>query len=325
MLGGRFLFKYVLKRIIGLIPVLFSVSVVVFIITRVLPGNPAEVMLGPQATAEAIKALELKLGINDPWLVQYGRFLLDLLQGDLGTSIAYHQPVLNLILDTLPNTILLTVAALFIAIIVAIPIGIISAVKQYSIFDYISMTFALIGVSLPVYWLGLMMVLIFSTKLQILPAIGMGSMANGLWDVISHLILPSIALSTIPMANLARITRSSMLEVVRQDYIRTARAKGLSEWIVIGKHSLKNALVPIITVMGMQISMMLSGAVLTETIFAWPGMGRLIVDAIEKRDFIMVQGSVMFLALMFVIINLIVDLLYVWVNPRISYDNEGGN
>ncbi|SMB81602.1 peptide/nickel transport system permease protein [Desulfonispora thiosulfatigenes DSM 11270] len=319
------MFKYVLKRIIGLIPVLFSVSVVVFIITRVLPGNPAEVMLGPQATAEAIKALELKLGINDPWLVQYGRFLLDLLQGDLGTSIAYHQPVLNLILDTLPNTILLTVAALFIAIIVAIPIGIISAVKQYSIFDYISMTFALIGVSLPVYWLGLMMVLIFSTKLQILPAIGMGSMANGLWDVISHLILPSIALSTIPMANLARITRSSMLEVVRQDYIRTARAKGLSEWIVIGKHSLKNALVPIITVMGMQISMMLSGAVLTETIFAWPGMGRLIVDAIEKRDFIMVQGSVMFLALMFVIINLIVDLLYVWVNPRISYDNEGGN
>lgn len=316
--------RYFIKRIIGLIPVLLCVSIVVFVITRVIPGDPAAVMLGPQATNEAVEALRQGLGLEDPLLVQYGRFLLQLLKGDLGTSIAYHQPVLSLILNAFPNTVLLAVTALFIATVVAVPVGIISATKQYSIFDYISMTGALIGVSMPVYWLGLMLVLIFSIKLQFLPAIGMGDLSKGIGDVISHLVLPSIALSTIPMANFARITRSSMLEVIRQDYVRTARAKGLSELIVIGKHALKNALVPILTVMGMQISMMLSGAVLTETIFAWPGMGRLVVDAIEKRDFIMVQGSVMFLAVMFVIVNLIVDMLYVWVNPRISYDNKGG-
>ncbi len=317
--------KYIIKRIIGLIPVLFCVSVVVFVITRVIPGDPAAVMLGPQATNEAVEALRIKLGLRDPLLVQYGRFLMQLLRGDLGTSIAYNQPVLDLILDTFPNTVLLAASSLLIATIVALPIGILSAVKQYSIFDYLSMTFALVGVSMPVYWLGLMLVLLFSIKLQLLPSIGMGSLSNGLGDILSHLILPSIALATIPMANFARITRSSMLEVVRQDYIRTARAKGLSEWKVIIKHSLKNAMVPLLTVMGMQISMMLSGAVLTETIFAWPGMGRLVVDAIEKRDFIMVQGSVMFLAFIFVFVNLCVDVLYVLVNPRISYDNKGGD
>ncbi|MGI6226733.1 MAG: ABC transporter permease, partial [Peptococcales bacterium] len=271
------MFKYIIKRLLGLIPVLFCVSIVVFIITRVIPGNPAAVMLGPQAPLEAIEALNQKLGLNDPLLIQYGRFLLELLQGDLGTSIAYHQSVLSLILNAFPNTVILSLGALIIAIVVAVPVGIISAVKQNTIFDYISMTLALVGVSMPVYWLGLMLALFFSTKLQLLPAIGMGSWENGIGDVLSHLILPSIVLATIPMANFARITRSSMLEVIRQDYIRTARAKGLSEWVVIGKHALKNAMVPLITVMGMQISMMLSGAVLTETIFAWPGMGRLIV------------------------------------------------
>lgn len=318
------MFKYIIKRLLGLIPVLFCVSVVVFIITRVIPGNPAAVMLGPQAPLEAIEALNQKLGLNDPLIIQYGRFLMELLHGDLGTSIAYNQSVLSLLLKTFPNTVLLTLGALAIAILIAVPVGIISAVKQNTFFDYISMTLALVGVSMPVYWLGLMLALLFSTKLQLLPSIGMGSWENGLGDVLSHLILPSIALATIPMANFARITRSSMLEVIRQDYIRTARAKGLSEWLVIGKHSLKNAMVPLITVMGMQISMMLSGAVLTETIFAWPGMGRLIVDAIDKRDFIMVQGGVMFLSFVFVLVNLIVDVLYVWVNPRISYDNKGG-
>lgn len=316
--------KYIVKRLLGLIPVLLCVSVVVFIITRVIPGDPAAVMLGPQATNEAVEALRQKLGLEDPLLVQYGRFLLQLIKGDLGISIAYHQPVINLILNAFPNTVLLAFAALLIATIVAVPVGIISAVKQYSFFDYFSMTLALVGVSMPVYWLGLMLVLVFSIKLHLFPAIGMGSLENGLGDIISHLVLPSIALSTIPMANFARITRSSMLEVIRQDYIRTARAKGLQEWIVIGKHALKNSMVPLLTVMGMQISMMLSGAVLTETIFAWPGMGRLIVDAIEKRDFMMVQGGVMFLAFIFVMVNLIVDILYVWVNPRINYDNKGG-
>jgi peptide/nickel transport system permease protein len=316
------LFRYIIRRIIGLIPVLFCVSVVVFIITRVIPGDPASVMLGPQATVEAVEALRAKLGLDQPYLVQYGRFLKDLLRGDLGTSIYYHQSVLSLILERMPNTLILGGTSLVIALVVAVPIGILSATKQYSFFDYFSMTLSLLGVSIPIFWLGMMLVFVFSLKLGWLPATGIGS--NGFVDYIRHLILPSLALSTIPMATFARITRSSMLEVIRQDYIRTARAKGLHERIVIWKHALKNALIPLITVVGMQVSTMLSGAVLTETIFAWPGMGRLIVDAIDKRDFMMVQGGVIFISAVFVLVNLIVDIMYVVVNPRISFEQGKG-
>lgn len=318
------MFRYIIKRLIGIIPVLLCVSIVVFIITRVIPGDPAAVMLGAEASAEAIAAYREQLGLNDPLIVQYFRFLWDLLHLNLGTSLASNQPVFDLIINVLPNTILLASCALIIALVVAIPIGIFSAMKQNSIFDYFFMTTALVGVSMPVFWLGLMLVLIFSSGLGWLPAIGMGDSGQGFWGMASHLILPSITLATVPMANFARITRSSMLEVIRQDYIRTARAKGLSEFIVICKHGLKNAFVPILTVMGMQISGLLSGSVLTETIFAWPGMGRLIVDAIDKRDFVLVQGGVMFLAFMFVFVNLVVDVLYVLVNPRITFDDEGG-
>lgn len=316
------MFRYIIRRIIGLIPVLFCVSVVVFIITRVIPGDPASVMLGPQATVEAVEALRAKLGLDQPYLVQYGRFLKDLLRGDLGTSIYYHQSVLSLILERMPNTLILGGTSLVIALVVAVPIGILSATKQYSFFDYFSMTLSLLGVSIPIFWLGMMLVFVFSLKLGWLPATGIGS--NGFVDYIRHLILPSLALSTIPMATFARITRSSMLEVIRQDYIRTARAKGLHERIVIWKHALKNALIPLITVVGMQVSTMLSGAVLTETIFAWPGMGRLIVDAIDKRDFMMVQGGVIFISAVFVLVNLIVDIMYVVVNPRISFEQGKG-
>lgn len=318
------MFRYIMKRLIGIIPVLFCVSVVVFAITRIIPGDPAAVMLGPEASPEAIAAYREELGLNDPYLVQYLRFLWELVHLDLGTSMAYNQPVLDLILDVLPNTILLAGAALVISLVIAIPVGIISAKKQNSILDYFCMTGALVGVSMPVFWLGLMLVLLFSVHLGLLPAIGMGSARKGIGDIVMHLILPAITLATVPMANFARITRSSMLEVIRQDYIRTARAKGLRETIVVCKHGLKNAMVPILTVMGMQISNLLSGSVLTETIFAWPGMGRLIVEAIDKRDFVLVQGGVMFLAFMFVFVNLVVDVLYVVVNPRITLDDGGG-
>ena len=318
------MFRYIMKRIIGIIPVLFCVSVVVFIITRVIPGDPAAVMLGPEASPEAIAAYREQIGLTDPLLIQYGRFLWDLLHLDLGTSLAHNRPVFDLLMQTLPNTILLSASALVIALLVAIPVGIISAKKQNSIFDYVCMTGALMGVSMPVFWLGLMLVLLFSVQLGWLPAIGMGRTSKGIGDVLIHLILPSITLATVPMANFARITRSSMLEVIKQDYVRTARAKGLSEFVVTCKHALKNAMVPILTVMGMQVSSLLSGSVLTETIFAWPGMGRLIVDAIDQRDFVLVQGGVMFLAFMFVFVNLVIDILYVVVNPRITFE-EGGD
>ena len=311
--------KYIVRRIISLIPVLFFVSVIVFTITRIIPGDPAAVMLGETATQEAVERLRESLGLNDPLPVQYSHFLGDLLRGHLGDSPAYNKPVTELIARTLPNTLLLGITAIFLALLIAVPIGILSAWKQNSLIDYLSMLISLVGVSMPVYWLGMMLVYAFAVRINIFPAIGMGSLSEGFLDVVIHLTLPAICLATIPMANFARITRSSMLEVIRQDYIRTARAKGLKESVVIWKHGLKNALIPILTVIGMQISMMLSGAVLTETIFSWPGMGRLIVDAIEKRDFVVVQGTIMFLAFAFVIITLIVDILYALVSPKIRF------
>lgn len=313
------MFKYVVRRVVSLIPVLFFVSVIVFIITRIIPGDPAAVMLGETATEEAVERLRESMGLNDPLTVQYSHFLGDLLRGHLGDSPAYNKPVTQLIAQTLPNTLLLGFTAILLALFIAVPIGIFSACRQNSSIDYLGMLISLLGVSMPIYWLGMMLVYAFAVRINIFPAIGMGSLSEGLLDVVMHLTLPAICLATIPMANFARITRSSMLEVIRQDYIRTARAKGLKERVVIWKHGLKNALIPILTVIGMQISMMLSGAVLTETIFSWPGMGRLIVDAIEKRDFVVVQGTIIFLACAFVLITLIVDILYAMFNPKVRF------
>ena len=313
------MFKYVVRRVVSLIPVLFFVSVIVFIITRIIPGDPAAVRLGETATEEAVERLRESMGLNDPLTVQYSHFLGDLLRGHLGDSPAYNKPVTQLIAQTLPNTLLLGFTAILLALFIAVPIGIFSACRQNSPIDYLGMLISLLGVSMPIYWLGMMLVYAFAVRINIFPAIGMGSLSEGLLDVVMHLTLPAICLATIPMANFARITRSSMLEVIRQDYIRTARAKGLKERVVIWKHGLKNALIPILTVIGMQISMMLSGAVLTETIFSWPGMGRLIVDAIEKRDFVVVQGTIMFLAFAFVLITLIVDILYAMFNPKVRF------
>ncbi|EJL41993.1 ABC transporter permease [Brevibacillus agri] len=315
--------KLIFRRLVDLIPTLFVVATTVFIITRLIPGDPAAVLLGPQASPDEIAKMRESLGLNQPLYLQYVEFLGSLLQGDLGTSLGYNQPVMSLIMERFPNTLLLSACALALSLLIGIPAGIISATKQYSVWDYTVMILSLVGVSMPIFWLGVMLVLYFSVHLGWLPATGMGSLSEGFGSVVTHLILPSIALSTIPMATFARITRSSMLEVIRQDYIKTARAKGLREFFVVWKHALKNAMTPLLTVMGMQISSMLGGAVLTETIFSWPGMGRLVVDAIENRDFVVVQGTVLFIAVIFVLINLLVDILYTVVNPRVKLSNKG--
>ena len=317
--------KYIIRRIFDLLPTIFVVAVIVFIVTRMIPGDPASVMLGPQASVEDIEALREKLGLNEPLFTQFFQYIGNLLQGNLGVSYTYNEPIMSLIMERFPNTVILAISALIIAVIIGIPAGIISAAKQNSLLDYSVMLVSLIGVSMPIFWLGVMLVLYFSVNLGWFPATGMGTLEEGFIPYIKHLILPSITLATIPMATFARITRSSMLEVISHDYIKTARSKGISEFLVICKHAFKNALTPILTVLGMQISMMLGGAVLTETIFSWPGMGRLIVDAIDKRDFVVVQGTVLFIAVIFVIVNLLVDILYKVVNPRVNYQsNKGG-
>ncbi|MEH7009998.1 ABC transporter permease [Neobacillus niacini] len=317
--------KYIIRRLFDLLPTIFVVAVIVFVITRMIPGDPASVMLGPQASVEDVEELREKLGLNEPLYVQFGQYIGDLVRGDFGVSLTYNEPIVSLIMDRFPNTLILAISALIIAFMVGVPAGIISASKQNSLLDYSVMLISLIGVSMPIFWLGVMLVLYFSVNLGWFPATGMGMLEDGIIPYLKHLVLPSITLATIPMATFARITRSSMLEVISHDYIKTARSKGLSEFLVICKHAFKNALTPLLTVLGMQISMMLGGAVLTETIFSWPGMGRLIVDAIDKRDFVVVQGTVLFIAVLFVLVNLFVDVMYKVVNPRVNYSsNKGG-
>ncbi|GGP16781.1 ABC transporter permease [Oceanobacillus neutriphilus] len=317
--------KYIFSRLINMIPTLFVVAIIVFLITRMIPGDPASVMLGPQASREDVEALTEALGLNEPIHIQFLQYIGNLLKGHFGVSLSYNQPITDLIINRFPNTVILAVSALIIAFMIGVPAGIISASKQNSLIDYSITTISLIGVSMPIFWLGVMLVLYFSVNLGWFPATGMGSMADGFISYLKHLILPSITLATIPTATFARITRSSMLEVITQDYIKTARSKGISEFIVIFKHAFKNAFNPLLTVLGLQISSLLGGAVLTETIFSWPGMGLLIIDAIEKRDFVVVQSTVLFIALIFVIVNLVVDILYKVVNPKISYStNKGG-
>jgi peptide/nickel transport system permease protein len=316
--------KTFLGRLFQIIPTLLVVVSLTFIITRMIPGNPAATILGPQASVEEIEKLSEELGLNDSIWNQYINYLGDLLKGDFGTSYSYNQPVAKLIIDRIPNTLLISLSSIILAIIIGIPIGIISAIKQYTLFDYISMILALVGVSMPIFWLGLMLVLLFSVNLGWLPSLGMGSIENGLWDVISHMVLPVVCLSTIPTATFARITRSSMLEVINAEYIKSLRAGGLKERVVIYKHALKNALPPIVTVLGMQLASSFTGAILTETIFSWPGMGTLIVGAIENRDYVLIQGAVLLTASAFVFINLLVDVVYLIINPKVDYNSARG-
>ncbi|MFZ2259008.1 MAG: ABC transporter permease [Clostridiaceae bacterium] len=316
--------KTILQRLFQIIPTLLIVVSITFILTRMIPGDPAAAMLGPQASLEEINKLRAEMGLNASMGQQYLSYLGDVFRGNFGHSYSYSESVLNLILNRLPNTLILSITSLVLASLISIPLGIVSAVKQYSVFDYTAMLFALVGVSMPIFWLGLMLVLIFSVGLGWLPTMGMGSFDNGLGDVIRHMILPVICLSTIPTATFTRITRSSMLETINSDYIKALRSRGLSERVIIFKHALKNALPPIVTVVGIQLAGAFTGAILTETIFAWPGMGTLITGAIENRDYMLVQGAVLVTAMAFVFVNLLVDLLFMVVNPKVSYAGGGG-
>ena len=302
---------------------MFVVVTFTFILTRLIPGSPAATILGPQASAADIAEMEIKLGLDQPYWKQFVDYIGNVLQGNFGDSYMYNRPVLDLIAERIPNTLQITVTALIIALIIGVGIGMFSALHQYSILDYVFMVLALVGVSMPIFWLGLMLVNLFSVQLGWLPTQGRGDLAIGLWDFVSHMILPCACLSTIPMATFARITRSSMLEVIHNDSIKALRARGISERSVIWKHALKNALPPIVTVLGLQIASCFTGAILTESIFTWPGMGTMIVNAITNRDYMLIQGVVLFFALVFVIVNLVVDIVYMLINPRDSYEGGG--
>lgn len=303
--------KYVLKRIAMLIPVVIGVTFIVFTLLYITPGDPARIILGESAPEASVQELRTEMGLDKPFIVRYGNYLKDLfIKHDIGNSYVTKRPVFQELMSVVPSTLKLAVSSLAIAILIGIPIGIISAVKQYSIFDNVTMIFALIGISMPVFWLGLLLILFFSVKLRLLPASGYSSL--------KYMILPAVSLAAQSIAVLARMTRSSMLEVIRSDYIRTVRAKGQKEIVVVIGHALRNALIPIITSVGLQFGGLLGGAVLTETIFSIPGIGRLMVDSIKMRDYPIVQGGVLFIAIGFCIVNLVVDLLYAYVDPRIK-------
>ncbi|MBF4695544.1 nickel ABC transporter permease [Fusibacter ferrireducens] len=304
------MWKYIFRRFISLIPVIIGVTFIVFLIMNMAPGDPVKSILGEQASPEAIEELREELGLNDNVLIQYKNYFLGLLRGDMGTSYKTKVGVAEEIGARLPTTAKLAVIAILIAIILSIPLGILAAVKQNTWLDSLTMFIALLGVSIPVFWLGLMLLLFFSLKLGWFPVSGAST-----WQ---SFILPGVTLGFLSMAAIARVTRSSMLEVIRQDYIRTARSKGVPYKRIITKHALRNALIPTITVAGLQIGTLLGGSVLTETVFGLPGIGRLMIQSIQGRDIPMVLGCIIVFTVAFSIVNLIVDIIYAFVDPRIK-------
>ena len=303
--------KFTMKRLVYLVLVLVGVSFLVFLLLYMTPGDPVRMMLGESATPEAQAELRLELGLDDPFLVQYGRYIKNIVvHQDLGTSYSTRRPVLDEIMTVFPNTVKLSTAAIIIAVILGTFLGIVSAVKQNSLLDNAVMVLALIGTSAPIFWIGILMIILFSVNLGWLPPSGFGSF--------KQLIMPALALGMQSTAVVARMTRSSMLEVIRQDFVKTARAKGQKESVVIMKHVFRNALIPVITVVGLQFGTLLGGAMLTEVVFSIPGVGRLMIEAIKQRDFPIVQGSVLFVAACFSLVNLAVDLLYAVVDPKVS-------
>jgi len=319
--GGGGLQGYVVRRLLLAVPVLVGVSILVFAVMHLSPGDPAAIMLGAQATREDVERLHRDLGLDRALPVQYARWIGRVLQGDLGRSIPLGREVLPEVLIRFKATLILTAGALLVALLIGVPAGIVSATRQYTWLDRLSMGVAVTGVSLPVFWTGIMLIIVFSLTLRWLPSAGMFSpYGGGLGDLAWHLVLPAITLGTASAAALARMTRSAVLEIVRQDFVRSARAKGLDERAVVGRHVLKNALNPIVTVLGIQVGTLLGGAILTETVFSWPGLGSMMVRAIQARDYPLVQGGVLLIATTFVLVNLFVDLLYAWFDPRIRYE-----
>jgi peptide/nickel transport system permease protein len=329
--------SYIGRRLLQLIPVLLGVSLVVFFMVRAIPGDPAQILLGQQATPEQVAEIQAELGLDKPIIVQYGLFLKDAASGDLGESLLTGQPVTAELASRFPATLELTLAAMVFALAVGIPVGVVAAVKQYSFLDKISSVVALTGISMPIFWLALILVVIFNVQLGLLPFGGrvdvpvlsitgmvipdsiMTLNLPGLWSGIKHLILPAVALGTIPMAVITRMTRSSMLEVMNEDYIRTAHAKGVLPRRVVFRHALRNALLPTVTVIGLQFGILMGGAVITETIFSWNGIGNIAIDSIASRDYAMIQGVVLYGTMFFMLVNLVVDILYAVLDPRVRY------
>lgn len=331
--------SYLLRRLLLLLPVLLGISLLVFAMLHLIPGDPAQVMLGERATPEAVSALRRELGLDQPLPYQAARYLWKILHLNFGRSIQSNTPVATEIAERFPATVELALAAMILATLGGVFLGIVAAIKRGTLFDFASMSLAILGISTPVFWLGLLLVLLLSSTLGWFPFSGripptltfptptrfylLDSLLSGeignVKEVIWHLFLPALTLSTIPMAIVARMTRSSLLEVLQQDYLRTALAKGISPGMMLLRHALKNALIPVVTVIGLEAGYLLGGAILTETVFAWPGLGRLIVEAIFQRDYPLVQGCILVIATTFVSVNLLVDLSYAWLDPRIRY------
>jgi peptide/nickel transport system permease protein len=329
--------RFVVRRLLLLIPILLGLSILVFLWIRALPGSPATALLGERATAEQIAAINEQYGLNDPIWEQYWAYLKQLASFDFGDSLITRRPITDEFLERFPATIELAVGAMIFSILVGIPLGFLAAKRYGSFFDHFSLFASLLGISIPIFVLAIILKYIFAVRLGWLPTVGRISVLidlehptnfyildailtrnwEALWDAIQHLILPAIALGTIPLAIIARITRASVLDVQNEDYVRTARAKGVAPRTVDGRHILRNAMLPIATIIGLQTGLLLSGAVLTETVFAWPGIGSWLVGAIEFRDYAVLQGGILFIAIVFVIVNLIVDLSYGLLNPRI--------
>ncbi len=304
--------RYVIRRLIGLIPVLLGVIFVTMLTIELIPGDPVAIMLGENAREEQVEALRKHLGLDQPLPVRYVKYVGNVLTGDLGRSIQTNRSVLAEIIDVWPNTLLLAIAAMALAIVVGITDGVISAVRPYGLIDTVARVLALIGLSMPIFWLGLVLLYAFAYYFRLFPVGGTGSAR--------HYVLPAVALATPSIGVLSRMTRSSLLEVMGEDFIRTARAKGLKGAKVITGHALRNAMIPVMSVIGLQFGQLLGGAVLTETVFSWPGLGRLTVRGIFARDYVLVQGAVLTFAMAFVFINLLIDLSYAYIDPRIHYD-----
>jgi peptide/nickel transport system permease protein len=330
---------YILRRLALLVPTLAGISVVVFLMIYLVPGDPAQVMLGERANAESLAALRADLGLDQPFHVQLARFFGDLLTGDLGRSFRTHERVTVEIFHRFPATVELTLAAMLFAIVGGVGLGLLSAVRRGGMLDYVAMTIATAGISMPVFWLALVLILLFAVELPWLPISGrlsadvyfpattgfytidalLAADGRAFWDVLRHLALPAVTLGTIPLAVIARMTRSSLLEVLGEDYIRTARAKGLAPMAVLLRHAVRNAFIPTLTVIALEFGYLLGWAIITETIYAWPGIGRWLFLAVLARDFRAVQGGVLLIATLFILVNLLADVLYAWLDPRIRY------
>ena len=329
--------RFVVRRLLLLIPILIGLSILVFLWIRALPGSPATALLGERATAEAIEAVNEQYGLNKPIWEQYWAYLQNLLSFDFGDSITSRRPVFDEFLERFPATIELAIAAMLFSVMLGIPLGVLAAKRYGSFLDHFSLFASLLGISIPIFVLAIILKYIFAVRLGWLPTVGRISVLielehptnfyildailtrnwEALWDAIQHLILPAIALGTIPLAIITRITRAAVLDVQNEDYVRTARAKGVSPRTVDRRHVLRNAMLPIATIIGLQTGLLLSGAVLTETVFAWPGIGTWLVEAIEARNYAVLQGGILFIAFVFVFVNLIVDVSYAFLNPRI--------